>query len=93
MAPHLQPVLEPDAEGGDADADQQHVFPRVTERRLLLFRGLGTVRARLRGRRGAASCHQAPPPPRRSEQVVAWQHSFGWGTAGFQDLTRMETEE
>jgi len=33
-AAHLEPVLEADAEGGDAEADQQHVFPRVPERRL-----------------------------------------------------------
>ena len=33
-AAHLEPVLEADAEGGDAKADQQHVFPRVPERRL-----------------------------------------------------------
>jgi hypothetical protein len=33
-APLLEPVLEADAEGGDAEADQQHVFPRVPERRL-----------------------------------------------------------
>ena len=136
MAPHLQPVLEPDAEGGDAGADQQHVLPRVPERRLqrdacpatawlvlgvpfrgvrarvfssgvhrlgdlpeqdkdylLLFRRLGIARARLRGRRGAAPRRQAPPLPRRSEQVGRWQHSYGWGTAAKKSRIALDSDQ